>query len=208
MICRLALRIGLPFVCVGCLGTATTSRDALLARAAAEPTRAYTDYVQLVGRYGFPIAHWPDSALADSLERAGAVGPCGPTQVLWVRRLTPVAPRYDLDRVVEYDESDIIGEWVIPANEVPRAIRGDALVLPVLWYPDSVVVDSATLPVLLVEPDGTLRLGKDARRIGWPSTEDCPDHAASARSDFWACHVFVDQRSGQRRRLAFNGICT
>src|SRR5690349_6661774 len=69
---------------------------------------AVRDLSALHEKYGLPISHWPDSLLADSLTRAGEEeGPCGMEVTLWVKRLRPITPRYNLDEVAEFDDKAI-----------------------------------------------------------------------------------------------------
>lgn len=201
--------LGIAMCALGaCVARSPAHRDALVRHARADPASAYRDYRLLARRYGLPIAHWPDSSLADSLARAGADGPCGPEHTLWVRRLIPVAARHGLDRVIEYDDTRIVREWSTPANDRPLGIVGDALVMALEWFAQDIPVDSSRLPVLYVRPDGSLQVARGAPGRSVASLEDCPRHAMEPRSDFWSCYVFRDLASGKPRRLGFNEVCT
>src|SRR5689334_7471976 len=87
------------------------------------------DLSALHEKYGLPIGHWPDSLLSDSLSKLGDEGPCGPEVTLWVKRLSPLVPRYNLDEVSEFNDTAIVRTWSFPANQSPGAIHGEQLLV-------------------------------------------------------------------------------
>lgn len=193
---------------LGCLANPVAKRDSMFERARRSPATAVRDLQALERAYGLPIDHWADSTLADSLINAGHEGPCGAQQSLWVKRLLPVTPRYQLDKVIEFDDTAVVRTWTFPANEVPRGIRGQALLHVAIWFPDSVTLDSASLPMIEILPDGLLHVERLGGSLPEPAVIPCPPFAVEQGSDFWMCREFVDLSSHARRRLGYNGVCT
>ena len=193
---------------IACRAERVEDRDARLDHVRQSPATAFAELQALYESSGLPVSHWPDSLLADSLTRAGAEGPCGPEHELWVKGLTPVAKRHTLDRVIEFDSARIIQSWPFPANETPIGVRDDALLLSAVWFHDSLKVDSASLPLLAVRPDGSLRVERVGTSLPQPALVTCPPFAIEKKSDYWRCFEFVDLVSHTKRRLGYNGPCT
>jgi hypothetical protein len=110
--------------------------------------------------------------------------------------------------VIEFDSVSVLREWDIPANDSPLGLRGDALLVALVWFDDSIVIDSMQVPVLAVLSDGRIRVERLGGSLPPARSIDCPPHAREANSDFWSCFAYIDMRSGKTRRLGYNGVCT
>lgn len=168
------------------------------------------DLSSLHEKYGFPISHWPDSLLADSLSRAGEEeGPCGMEVTLWVKGLHPITPRYSLDEVAEFDDTAIIRRWSFPANETPIGIRGNEVLASLAPYSNWSRPDSSGIPVLAISPDGSLSAALVRDSVLSDATVfKCPDFVVVPRSSYTLCGEFVDVGSRAKRRLRHEGTCS
>jgi hypothetical protein len=184
-------------------------RDSLFARANRSPQRTVSNLQALYETYGLPIRYWPDSALADSLNRAGVEeGACGQEVVRWVKRLTPTTPRYALDRVIEFNDTAVIREWPFPANEVPSGVGGDELLADILTFNDTARTHTSAVPVLGIRPDGSLRVVPIRGALPSSGTIACPSFATEERSSYWVCGEFLDLATHATRRLGYEGTCS
>jgi hypothetical protein len=171
---------------------------------------AVRDLSALHEKYGLPISHWPDSLLADSLTRAGEEeGPCGMEVTLWVKRLSPITPRYNLDQVAEFDDKAIVRKWSFPANQTPAGVRGNEVLASLAAYSNWSRADSLGIPLLAIDTSGAMAiLELPDSLLSDGIVFKCPDFVEVPRSSYTLCAEFTDVASRAKRRLRYEGTCS
>ena len=144
------------------------------------------------------FAFWPrdGASAAPGFERT-LDHPCGEVAVAKVSKL-PTAKDGPLEAelVVELDSGGkVIHRWPMPVDHLPRAVRGDELLV------------SAGDKGVWVRADGSFR-----RELGAPASTvklfACDLTSVFGKSDYAQCGVFVDVESHKERTLGYQGVCT
>lgn len=126
-------------------------------------------------------------------------GPCGAVASARVSSMprhsktTPLVP----ERVFELDaSSQIVRSWNIPVDSFPIAVEGKDLHFSFF--------DAA----YIVTPEGTLNKSTYSGKLKEPTAATCQPPKAFDGSGYASCWLFEDVRSGRKRILAFEGVCT
>lgn len=128
-------------------------------------------------------------------------GPCGQVATARVRTM----PRYSKtallapERVLELNRrGEVIRQWDIPVDATPYALHGNDL----LFAFSELSYRVSTSHVI-----SELK-GQAATQSPAPEPVQCVTPKEFEPSDYAGCWLFKDQRSGTKRLLAFEGVCT
>lgn len=150
----------------------------------------------------FEFRFWPAPG-ADKDPRFVGIddGPCGQVATARVSSM----PRYSKtelftpERVLELnDRGNVIRQWVIPVDAALYALDGNNLLFT---FSDSLYKVSTARAVSQVE--NRLSVPPPA-----PESVQCAVPKEFQPSDYASCWRFKDRRSGNKRLLAFEGVCT
>lgn len=128
-------------------------------------------------------------------------GPCGQVATARVRTM----PRYSKteifapERVLELNgRGEVIRQWVIPVDATPYALDGNEL----LFVFSELSYRVSTSRVI------SEHKGQPAKQSPAPEPVQCAKPKEFEPSDYVGCWQIKDQRSGNKRLLAFEGVCT
>lgn len=150
----------------------------------------------------FEFRFWP-AAGADKDPRFVRFddGPCGQVATARVQSM----PRYAKtalfvpERVLEINSrGEVVRRWVIPVDATPYALDGSSLIFE---------FKESLYQVTTARAISRLQVQANQRRAE-PESMQCAAPKEFLPSNYVACWQFKDRRSGSKRLLAFEGVCT
>jgi hypothetical protein len=128
-------------------------------------------------------------------------GPCGQVATARVKSM----PRYSKtelfspERVLELDSrGNVIRRWAIPVDATPYALDGSNLLFE---FNESLFKVTASREISILQDQAVQPASE-------PEPMQCVTPKEFLPSDYVTCWQFKDRRSGRKRLLAFEGVCT
>lgn len=151
---------------------------------------------------GLPLNFW---AGPEADEEQSVAHPCSGVMLDFVKSIPPPShPVFRPEMVYELDASgEVVGQWWVPVDSVVDGIAGEELLISF----DVDGTDPASSFYLSVGRQGTFSIGA-FRPLPEGNLIECPKSKSLPVSDSRWCWELIDRRSGQARRIAYDGPCT